>query len=116
MPCWQPAARSEKRKPWKSSAKFPKNSATAFVGIRNSQQNLLYWQFGNRRSVLARVRRPIIYASRKIPQHRLTAANARRKRAQQLNLVSFCFQFVPRLLPEAVLHLHIAAAERPLSK
>src|SRR5882757_1177064 len=64
--------------------------------------------------ILARIRRPVIHATSKIPQHRLPSAHPRRKRSQHLNLVPLTRQLIAHRSRKPVLHHHVASRKRML--
>src|SRR5882724_3447393 len=73
-------------------------------------------KFWNCFSVLSRIGSPVIHTGCKVTHHGLTAAGVLGERWVQINLVPFRRQFVPRLLRKAILHDHVATAERWLRK
>src|SRR5256885_4142687 len=73
-------------------------------------------KFWNCFSVFAWIGSPVIHTGRKVTHHGLTATGVLGERWVQINLVSLRRQFVPCLLRKAILHDHIATAERWLRK
>src|SRR5260370_13953159 len=88
-------------------------ASSALTGLHSA---LFERQFCDRLAIFSRVRSPIIHARSKISHHRLPSTHAARKGAFDIDLVPFARQLIPHILPEAILHHHIASAERVLAE
>src|ERR1700694_5436043 len=80
--------------------------------LPNPVRSLFKRQFRHRLTIFSGVRSPVIHSRRRIPHNRLPPAHTAGKCPFHLDLVAFARQFVPHILPKAILHHHVATAER----